>query len=624
MSAMGGMMGGARKKPRKSQAELDRIAKQDAERKANALRGKLVGTDTELVGKEEQKANSEKFQEVVRGLRWVAITGVLDHEKMKANYRDALKNPAVAQPNYRRLDLQRQTLLPDGSWTKWEYVASKENYKILDNLPEEDEELTPDTVRPDGLVDRLPFLWAGLWEKVHIGKLVPKEKKKMPEKAQTAGMMAGGMGMGAMDPSAYGAAMQGQVRNQMSMMGGRGMMGGGGAMMRGGMMGGGMMGGVGESAGNYWKSDEKEVMVRALDFTVDTDTTYRYRVRIVVWNPNLNREDVSPGVDTKSDDLRGPWSEPTDPVTMPPDVMPYATASTAPTPKSDMRVRFQVIRFHPDDGVTVPASFDAAPGEIVGEPRSRDIPVSDGTGAKSKPIDFNSHQVMLDVYGRKRTKGYQYLPEGFSGPPIVAPVVALMLRPDGSVVVHHETDDETNQVRKDMDANYHYEVQQSSKQREHGLGAGMMGMMGGMMGGGMMGGGMRELTHSAISERPRRSAHDPIPYAIWDARLHRAPSGALTRRLIGGPAFWCRLRADRSAPCIFFHFGVRSAEIRTCISGPEGAEMNHRDKRAKFAEDLADESLDGIDQYVEFVLTGATRKGTHRHIFLPSQECHLA
>jgi hypothetical protein len=52
--------------------------------------------------------------------------------------------------------------------------------------------------------------------------------------------------------------------------------------------------------------------------------------------------------------------------------------------------------------------------------------------------------------------------------------------------------------------------------------------------------------------------------------------------------------------------------------------MNHRDKRAKFADDLADESLDGIDQYVEFVLTGATRKGTHRHIILPSQECHLA
>ena len=48
-----------------------------------------------------------------------------------------------------RLDLQRQTLLADGSWTKWENVSSDENLKILDNLPEVDEELTPENVRPD-------------------------------------------------------------------------------------------------------------------------------------------------------------------------------------------------------------------------------------------------------------------------------------------------------------------------------------------------------------------------------------------------------------------------------------------------------------------------------------------
>ena len=40
-----------------------------------------------------------------------------------------------------------------------------------------------------------------------------------------------------------------------------------GGMMGGGMMGGGMMGGS-ESAGNYWKTDEKKVMIRAFDFTV--------------------------------------------------------------------------------------------------------------------------------------------------------------------------------------------------------------------------------------------------------------------------------------------------------------------------------------------------------------------
>ena len=103
-------------------------------------------------------------------------------------------------------------------------------------------------------------------------------------------------------------------------------------------------------------------MIRAFDFTAKEDETYRYRVRIVVFNPNKGREDVSPGVDSKAEELRGPWSQETDPVTMPPDVMPYATGTFPPSSASDMKVRFQVIRFHPVDGVTVPHRFEAAPG----------------------------------------------------------------------------------------------------------------------------------------------------------------------------------------------------------------------------------------------------------------------
>ncbi len=97
---------------------------------------------------------------------------------------------------------------------------------------------------------------------------------------------------------------------------------------------------------------------------------------------------------------------------MPPDVMPYATATSPPSPTSDMKVRFQVVRFHPADGVTVPRNFDAAPGEVIGEPRTSDIPVSDGTGKKSKVIDFNSRQIVLDVVSNKKTGGYQHLPSG--------------------------------------------------------------------------------------------------------------------------------------------------------------------------------------------------------------------
>ena len=418
----GGMMGGGapKKKRGKSQAEIQRLEKEEQAREERQLRGKLAGADKaeDAKAKDEKDAGPEiPEKEVTKGYRWVAITGVLDHAKMVANYRLALKNPAVAHPNYKRLDLQRQTLQPDGSWTKWEIVASDENLKVLDNLPEEDEELTPETVRPKSLVDPLPFLKAGLWEKVHIASLVPDEKKKiakndtMPGRGMMGGGMMGGMGrsMGGMSGGGYGAMMGGQGMGAMS-GGGPRMMGG----MMGRMMGGGMSGGT-ESPGDYWRSDEKNVMIRAFDFTAKEDTTYRYRVRIVVFNPNKGRDDidVTKAVDNKSDELRGPWSDQTDPVTMPADVMPYATATTPPGPGNDMKVTFQVIRFHPDTGVTVPRSFDAAPGEVIGEPRTSDIPVSDGTGKKSKVIDFNSRQILLDLFAIKKTGGFQHLPAGF-------------------------------------------------------------------------------------------------------------------------------------------------------------------------------------------------------------------
>jgi hypothetical protein len=193
---------------------------------------------------------------------------------------------------------------------------------------------------------------------------------------------------------------------------------------------------------------------------------------------------VTKSVDNKSDELRGPWSDQTDSVTMPADVMPYALTTVPPGQTSDMRVTFQVIRFHPDSGVTVPRSFDAAPGELIGEPRTSDIPVSDGTGKKSKVVDFNSRQIVLDVFAIKKTGGYQHLPAGFVGPPIARPALALLLRPDGTVALHNEADDESNEVRKDIYANYHHEIDQSGKKRERSTG---MGMMGSMMRGGMGG-----------------------------------------------------------------------------------------------------------------------------------------
>ena len=517
-SMMGGMMGGGMRKKGarpKSQAEIEREQKAEYEEKKREMAAKLVATDddTDKSKEDETKkdaaASQQHFKEVTKGLRWIAITGVLDHGKMIANYRRALKNSAAANPHYARLDLERQTRQKDGSWSKWDKVDSDENLKILDNLPEEDEEMTPDSVRPDNLNDPLPFLKAGLWEKVHIASLVPKEKKEVAPPPPTAGMMGGMMGGSSMSSMMGGSSMSrmmggssmsrmmggsssmmgsGGMRGQMpagsmsssmsssSMMGMRGMMGGMG----------GMMGGSGDT-GKYWKSEEKRVMIRALDFTAAPDNSYRYRVRIVVFNPNHGRDDVAYGTDTKSTELLGPWSEPTDEVDMPADVAAYAMG-TLPAAKSELKVNFQVVRFDEHDGVTIPSKFAASPGQVIGEIANRDIPTSEGTGKKIKPVDFNTHQIVLDAAG-----GQQALPPSLAGGALDRPALTLLLRNDGSVLARTEAEDVSNEVRKDIERNYAREIKDSNKKRESSMGSGYGSMMGGsMMGsGGMMGGGRR-------------------------------------------------------------------------------------------------------------------------------------
>ncbi|QEH36976.1 hypothetical protein OJF2_55610 [Aquisphaera giovannonii] len=505
MGGMGGMMGGGQRRnrgSRKSQAEIEREQQKDYEARKKEVASKLVGSDQADPADEKAKADKEpngpqeQYKEITQGLRWVAITGKLDHGKLVANYKEALKSPG-AQPYYARLDLERQTL-EDGTWTGWEAVDADDNNKILDNLPEEDEELAPENVLPPGLVNPLPFLKQGLWEKVHIASLVPKEKKEVAPPPPVGGQGMGGMmsgypgtgsmmsgmrgGMGGMMGGYGGMMAGGSERGGMSMKGGMGSMMAG---MRGGGMGG-MMGGYGGGGAadieSDWKSDEKTVMIRGLDFTAKPDSQYRYRVRIVVFNPNVNRDDVSPGVDKKSTYLFGPWSQPTDVVTMPPDVSPYAMGTLAAGPRSDIKVNFQVVRFDKADGVTVPHRFAASPGEVIGDVSSVDIPTSEGTGAKSKRIDFNTHSIVLDTSG-----GLQSLPAGFSGGGVEKPALALVLRSDGSVAARAQFDDENDELRKDVERNYAREVKDSNKKRQNSAGSGYGGMMGGY--GGMMGGG---------------------------------------------------------------------------------------------------------------------------------------
>ncbi len=406
------------------------------------------------------------FKEHTTGKRWVVVTGIVDNDLLNKNWLAALKNPAIAFPQYVRIDAERQARQADGTWSEWIALNEDDKWKVLDLMPEVDEELVPLAARPEALVDPLPFLRAGYWTGVHVARLVPSELRNaaspddLPNMVRGAGSRRGGGGR----PGSSQSQMQGQGMG-MGMagesMGGAMSSRSGGARsaMMGGQEGGGSSGGGPEEA--VVANTESTIMLRWLDFTVEPNTSYRYRVRLVVKNPNFERSDVNPGTDTSNASLIGPWSDPTGVVSVPANVSIYAQNPGQDTRRDDV-VSFLVYCWDPDKGETVVKTDDAAPGFLVGENGSVLYPSAEGTGAENKTIDFNSRSFVLDAIGGKVT-----IPDiGVDKIKFDVPAVAMVVEADGGVVIKNQSLDRPNEVRKDMDANYRQALSDSGKKRE--------------------------------------------------------------------------------------------------------------------------------------------------------------
>jgi RNA polymerase sigma factor (sigma-70 family) len=94
----------------------------------------------------EQPGGTKKETEVE--MRWAVVTGVLDHRMVQEWASEGVRVPlAPGDYIYRRVDLARQILEKDGTWSAWKPVAPLANLRILDNVPELEEERTPDEVR---------------------------------------------------------------------------------------------------------------------------------------------------------------------------------------------------------------------------------------------------------------------------------------------------------------------------------------------------------------------------------------------------------------------------------------------------------------------------------------------
>ena len=161
--------------------------------RAQGLAGRRwTAKETEKAETEADKEEGGPFKEVTKGYRWVAITGTLDHGQMLANYRRPSRTPPSRTRNTVGSTWREDPPADDGTWSDLEEGRRGEEPRHPRQLPANEEELAPVNVLPEGLVDPLPFLNAGLWEKVHIASLVPKEKVELPEEPKAQAGMGGG------------------------------------------------------------------------------------------------------------------------------------------------------------------------------------------------------------------------------------------------------------------------------------------------------------------------------------------------------------------------------------------------------------------------------------------------
>jgi hypothetical protein len=206
-------------------------------------------------------------------------------------------------------------------------------------------------------------------------------------------------------------------------------------------------------------------LLRFFDFDVQPGKRYRYRVRLVLKNPNANepeqylsdevlakRNDVkqqyalriAEGVDVEQakaiarrqwGTIQSAWSEPTNAISVPRDsrllagpVQPARDAASEPSGK------VTVVTWVKDQGTEV---FDEHPvrlGEVINFTSKMTSPL---TPSESSDVDHVTDTVVLDLHGGDRL---------FDDSRLCRPGAILLMDPDGTLTVRQELDDQTERI----------------------------------------------------------------------------------------------------------------------------------------------------------------------------------
>jgi len=196
------------------------------------------------------------------------------------------------------------------------------------------------------------------------------------------------------------------------------------------------------------RTNAEIVQIRFIDYTVEPEHTYQYRLKVVVENPNFDRldtitEDLAKEKTLTSDN----WSEPTNPVFVPTDTEYFVLERV----KSREEAKLQVHKWPSEIGDWQLSDFFIKPGDPIGA-EVPDYKMVDWDDKQSKTrFDFSTQDLLLDVTGGDKSFTFNIdgRDVGFSEK---LPAEIFVIDRLGELATRNEDFDKYNADRKEREA----------------------------------------------------------------------------------------------------------------------------------------------------------------------------
>jgi hypothetical protein len=140
-------------------------------------------------------------------------------------------------------------------------------------------------------------------------------------------------------------------------------------------------------------------LFRYLDFDVEPGECYRYRVKLIVDNPNFEEAFVSQPTVAEGKFRETPWSAPTPPVVVDRDVE-YGLVKIKSDKGRVDGAELEVVQFDSSLGSYIMSSFPVYFGAFVGKDKQKTMHLDFLTPTfKEEPVNFTSKDILLDSTG---------------------------------------------------------------------------------------------------------------------------------------------------------------------------------------------------------------------------------